>query len=135
MVITRSFSPIPAERALSRVVLPEPVPPEITIETRAATAPFRNSATQAGMAPTPTSLSRSKGFLENFRMETAAPSMAMGKMAAFTRLPSARRASTMGWLSSIRRPTAATMRLTMRSRWSLSRNLTRVHSSSPRRST
>ncbi len=58
MVIRRSFSLIAAERALSRVVLPEPVPPEITVETRERTAPYRNSATQAGMAPTPTRRSR-----------------------------------------------------------------------------
>src|ERR1019366_7609554 len=48
--------------------------------------------------------------LENLRMETQAPSMAMGAMAALTRLPSGRRASTMGEDSSMRRPTAATIR-------------------------
>ena len=45
------------ESALSNVVLPEPVPPEITVDTRAFTAPCRNSATQAGIAPTSTSFS------------------------------------------------------------------------------
>jgi len=69
-----------------------------------------------GMAPNSTSFSRVRGFLENLRIDTEAPSMAMGAMAAFTRLPSGRRASTMGWLSSIRRPTAATMRFTIRNR-------------------
>ena len=39
-----------AEQALSRVVLPEPVPPEMTVETRERTAPCRNSATQAWLA-------------------------------------------------------------------------------------
>ncbi|MNC88227.1 hypothetical protein D3C83_40220 [compost metagenome] len=72
------------------------------------------------MAPTSTSFSKLRGFLENFRIETAAPSMAIGLMAALTRLPSARRASTIGELSSIRRPTPATMRLMIRSRWLLS---------------
>jgi CheY-like chemotaxis protein len=108
---------------------------EQTVETRARTAPHRNSATQAGIAPTSTSRSKLSGFLENFRIETAAPSMAIGLIAALTRLPSGRRASTIGWLSSIRRPTPATMRLTIRSRWSLSRKRTGVSSSSPRRST
>ena len=135
MVIRRSPWLMAAESALSSVVLPEPVPPEITVETRALTAPCMKSATAIGMALNSTSFSSVIGFLENFRIETAAPSMAMGEIAAFTRLPSARRASTMGWLSSIRRPTPATMRLTMRSRWSLSRKRTAVSSSSPRRST
>ncbi len=80
--------------------MPEPVPPEITVETRAFTAPCRKSASSTGMALNSTSFSSVSGFLENFRMETAAPSMAIGLIAAFTRLPSARRASTIGWLSS-----------------------------------
>ena len=110
------------------------MPPEITVETRLFTAPWRNSAIDWVMAPNSTSFSSVSGFLENFRIETEQPSMAMGGMAAFTRLPSGRRASTMGWLSSIRRPTPATMRFTIRSRWSLSRKRMGVSSSSPRRS-
>ncbi len=39
MVIKRSLLRIAAESALSSVVLPEPVPPEITVETRLRTAP------------------------------------------------------------------------------------------------
>ncbi len=58
MVIRRSLWPIAAERAFRSVVLPEPVPPEITVDTRLRIAPARNSATQAGMAPTPTRRSR-----------------------------------------------------------------------------
>jgi len=44
-----------------------------------------------------------------------------GKSLRLTRLPSGRRASTIGCSRRIRRPTPATMRLTIRSRWSLSR--------------
>jgi hypothetical protein len=98
------------------VVLPEPVPPLITMDTRDLQAPWRNSAAQAGRAPNSTSRSRSNFFLANLRMETAAPSRVIGPIAALTRLPSGRRASTMGELSSIRRPTPAAMRFTILSR-------------------
>ena len=55
-------------------------------------------------------------------MESSGPSTASGGMMAFTRDPSARRASTMGELSSTRRPTADTMRSMTRSRWRSSWN-------------
>ena len=43
------------------------------------------------------------------RMETKAPSKARGGMMALTRLPSAKRASTMGEVSSTRRPIRPTI--------------------------
>ncbi len=49
-------------------------------------------------------------FLENFRIVMLGPLMASGGMIALTRDPSFRRASTMGELSSIRRPSGETMR-------------------------
>ena len=58
-----------------------------------------------------------------------------GRMMALTRLPSARRASTQGWLSSIRRPIAETILSMIRKRCCSSRNCTEVFSSTPNRST
>ena len=60
--------------------------------------------------------------------------MASGGMMAFTREPSGRRASTIGEVSSTRRPTRETMRLMMRSRWSSSAKRALVSSSLPPRS-
>ena len=50
-------------------------------------------------------------------------------MIAFTREPSGKRASTIGTVSSTRRPTFDTMRSMICIKWSLSRNLTSVFSS------
>ena len=49
-------------------------------------------------------------FSANFRIVTDAPSSASGGTIAFTRLPSASRASTMGLASSTCRPRGSTMR-------------------------
>ena len=54
---------------------------------------------------------------------------------AFTRLPSASRASTIGLLSSTRRPTAAAIRCATLMTCALSRNLSAVSSRRPSRST
>ena len=56
-------------------------------------------------------------------------------MMAFTREPSGRRASTIGELSSMRRPTRDTMRSMICSRCASSRKMTDVVSSLPTRST
>jgi len=52
----------------------------------------------------------------NFRIVTSGPESESGGMTAFTRLPSGRRASTIGDDSSIRRPTCATILLMIRRR-------------------
>ena len=53
------------------------------------------------------------------RIETSAPSSATGRITTFTRLPSSRRASTVGLDSSIRRPTRLAIRRTISSKcWS-----------------
>src|SRR3546814_4124512 len=49
-------------------------------------------------------------FLENLRIEIEGPSIASGGMMILTRLPSMRRASTSGVVSSTRRPICDTMR-------------------------
>ena len=56
------------------------------------------------------------GTRANLRMDKVDPSMASGGTTALTRLPSARRASTIGEDSSTRRPTAETIFWMMRSR-------------------
>ena len=72
---------------------------------------------------------------KNLRIESDGPSIAQGRMMAFTRLPSGRRASTQGWLSSTRRPIEDTILSMMRIRWRSSRKRTLVSSRTPKRST
>ena len=135
MVIRRSFSEMKADSALSIVVLPEPVPPEMIVVMRAFTAAASSSAIGGRSAPTSTSLPRLSGFLENLRIETSGPSTPIGRTATLTREPSCRRASQSGWISSTRRPTADTILLMMRSRCCSSLKRTDSGSSTPRRST
>ena len=72
---------------------------------------------------------------ENLRIDITTPSRARGGTMMLTRLPSARRASTMGLDSSTRRPMLAAMRWATFSTWALSRNLSGVSSRMPLRST
>jgi hypothetical protein len=69
------------------------------------------------------------------RIESRGPSTASGGMIALTREPSGSRASTIGELSSMRRPTPLTMRSITRSRCWSSWNAAGTLSSLPRRST
>ena len=74
------------------------------------------------------------GVAENFRMVSTGPTSDSGGMMAFTREPSARRASTIGLDSSMRRPMGEMMRwmifITCSSFW----NVTLVSSRRPSRS-
>ena len=72
------MSEMKADKALSIVVLPEPVPPEMIVVTRAFTAAASNSAICGRSAPISTSLFRLNGFLENLRIETSGPSTPTG---------------------------------------------------------
>src|SRR5215213_3412503 len=96
MVIRRSLGEMYDERALSIVVLPEPVPPDTMTDIRPRTAAVSTSAIGGLIAPISTSRSMENGRLENFRMETRGPSTATGRTATLTRDPSGRRASTIG---------------------------------------
>ena len=112
------------ESVLSRVVFPEPVPPEITMFSRAFIAPSM-SASISGV----NALNRNKSSLEsgrepNIRIVTTGPSSARGGMMALNREPLGSRASTIGEVSSTRRPTRETMRSMICSRCSLSRKTT-----------
>ena len=69
------------------------------------------------IAPKPTSFSSVSGVFENLRIVMHEPRSASGRMTAFTREPSLRRASTSGDDSSMRRPSGVTMRsMTARTR-------------------
>ena len=98
-----------ADSAFSIVVLPVPVPPEMIVVLRAWTAAASTSAMFCVIAPNSTSLCRPSLFLENLRIETSGPSTPTGLIAALKREPSSMRASTIGWDSSTRRPTAPTI--------------------------
>ena len=135
MVTMRSVLGMKLDSVFSSVVLPEPVPPEMMMFSRALIAPSR-SMTISGVKALKFSRSSSfSGLAPKRRMETQAPSSASGGMMALKREPSAIRASTIGQVSSTRRPTRETMRSMICIRWSLSRKTTLVFSILPRRST
>ena len=75
------------------------------------------------------------GSRENFRIVSVGPRRASGGMIAFTRLPSGRRASTIGEDSSTRLPICETILSMIRSRWASSTNDASVASILPVRST
>ena len=107
-----------------RVVFPEPVPPETTTFRRAFMAPSSSMTISGVNAPNFSRSSSVSGFDPNRRIVIAAPSRASGAMMAFTREPSGSRASHIGLVSSIRRPTLETIRSRICKRWSLSRKVT-----------
>jgi hypothetical protein len=74
------------------------------------------------------------GSRENFRIVSTGPRRDRGGMMALTRLPSGRRASTIGELSSTRRPTWETILSMIRSRCASSTNVAGDSSSFPMRS-
>ena len=134
MVTMRSSLGTKAESAFSMVVLPVPVPPLMRTLSLAFTQAARKARHSASSEPIATRSRARSGAAPKRRMERTGPSMASGGMMAFTREPSGRRASTIGDVSSTRRPTRETMRLMMRSRWSSSAKRALVSSSLPPRS-
>ena len=110
MVTMRSSSGMKLERMFSSVVLPEPVPPVTTMFLRSRTATCRNSSIGSLIEPNCSRSSPLSLRLLNLRMLRLGPRSATGGITALTREPSARRASTIGELSSMRRPSGATMR-------------------------
>ena len=113
IVATRSSSGMNAESALSRVVLPLPVPPEMMMLTRALMHAGRKSTISGVIALFAIRSLASSGRTPNRRIESNVPSSASGGMIALTRLPSASRASTIGLVSSTRRPTRPAIRWTI----------------------
>ncbi len=116
MVTTRSLSGMKDESALRSVVLPVPVPPLMsTFSLARTTAPMKPMAAGVALPMATRSLARMPAVPKR-RMERMGPSMASGGMIALTRDPSGRRASTIGDVSSTRRPTRDTIRLMTRIR-------------------
>ncbi len=110
IVMMRSSSGMNDESTLSSVVLPEPVPPEMTMFARAFTAAPRNVAICSVSEPSPIRSLGPEQLLRELADRDAGPRSASGGMIALTREPSLRRASTIGTFSSMRRPSGATMR-------------------------
>src|ERR687898_3667881 len=88
MVMTRSPGSIIFDKALSIVVLPEPVPPEMTTFIRLAPAILSSVAILSDIEPKPVIMSKVIGFSENLRIEMAVPRSDSGGMMTFTRPPS-----------------------------------------------
>ena len=122
----RSESEIAAESAFKSVVLPEPVPPEIRTFSSASTQRCRKSTVSELSVPSRIISFRSSRLLLNLRIVTSGPLSESGGITALTRLPSGRRASTIGDDSSMRRPTCATILLMIRRKWDSSLNWTLV---------
>ena len=135
MVITRSPGSIIFDKALSMVVLPEPVPPEMITFMRLAPAILRIVAIFSDIEPKLFIMSSVIGFSENLRIEIAVPRSDSGGTMTLTRLPSWRRASHSGVVWSMRRPTLFTIRWAIWNRCSSSRNWICAISSLPLRST
>ncbi len=131
IVSTRSPGSIIFDSALSMVVLPEPVPPEMTMFIRHAPAIFSAVHIFSDIEPNSLSMSRVIGFSENLRMEIAVPRSDSGGTITFTREPSLRRASASGVVWSTRRPTWLTMRCAIWNRCVSSRNLIGAMTSLP----
>ena len=123
---------IAAESAFRSVVLPEPVPPEISMLRSALTQRVEEVGAPARtIVPIATSSSIASRFCANFRIVSTGPRATSGGMTAFTREPSGSRASTIGDDSSMRRPTWPTILLMIRRRCDSSVNAHGVSESRP----
>ncbi|MNV23505.1 hypothetical protein D3C71_1145180 [compost metagenome] len=113
MVTMRSLCGMKLDSTLSMVVLPLPVPPEISTFKRPRTIALSSRAMAGVNAPTWIRLSVLSRSTAKRRIDMLGPSMASGGIIALTREPSLSRASTNGEDSSIRRPRLETMRSMM----------------------
>ncbi len=98
------------DSVLSSVVLPEPVPPLMITFSRDLIAPSSSMTISGVNAPNRSRSSSVSGFDPKRRIVSDGPSIASGGMIAFNREPSGKRASTIGEVSSMRRPTFDTIR-------------------------
>ena len=111
---------------LSKVVLPLPVPPEISRFTSALDRACSTCAISAVRVLNSIRLSIVSGTTEKRRIDITGPSSASGGIITLTREPSGSRASTIGLDSSMRRPTRETILSMIFIRWSSSANVTSV---------
>ena len=136
IVTMRWSSGIAVESAFSSVVLPVPVPPEIRMFSSARTQRLRKSTVVSGERAEPDQVVQVEPLARRTcGSSRSGPVSDSGGMIALTRLPSGRRASTIGEDSSMRRPTWATILLMIRRRCDSSVNRTGVSYSRPSRST
>src|SRR5581483_8808541 len=98
------------ERALSRVVLPDPVPPEMMIFSRQRAAISRAWPSSGENVPSSQNFDIVILDFENLRIEMQGPFRLRGGITTLTRLPSASRASSIGLDSSTRLPIDDAMR-------------------------
>ena len=110
IVTMRSSSGTKRERVFNMVVFPEPEPPEITMLSRASVQAPRKSSIPVVRVSFFRRSSVVRSFFPKRRMDRTGPISERGGMTAHMREPSARRASTMGDESSMRRPMFETMR-------------------------
>ncbi len=134
MVTMRSSSGMNDESTLSVVVFPAPVLPDTMTLRRPRTQASRNSTERSLRVPNAIRSSEVSGSAANFRMVSEDPSTASGGMTALTRLPSGRRASTIGLDSSTRRPMRDTILSIVRRTWASSLNDALAFTSLPSRS-
>ena len=113
-VMIRSSLGMNEESTFRVVVLPEPVPPDTKMLRRASTQARRKSNISGVAVPNRIRSSTVNGVAANLRMVSTGPISDSGGMMAFTREPSARRASTIGLDSSMRRPIGEMIRSMMR---------------------
>ncbi len=134
IVMIRSSSGMNDERTLRVVVLPEPVPPETKMLSRASTQARRKSNISAVAVPKRTRSLTVNGRAANLRTVMTGPTSESGSMTALTREPSGRRASTRGLVWSIRRPSGVMIRSMIRSTCSSFRKTRSTRSILPARS-
>ena len=135
MVTTRSAAGISAESTLSKVVLPDPVPPLTSRFRLPRTAGRSRSAPSGRSDPAATMAARSGTAGVKRRMATTGPSTEAGGIMAWRREPSGRRAATAGEARSRRRPSGAMARSTAATTAAASGKRTAARSSRPARST
>ena len=109
MVAMRSSAGIYALSAFKSVVLPEAIPPQMTIFKRACMQARRNSAISAVNVSIWMRSSILSSFFEALRIVMVGPLTALGGITIFTREPSDRRTSTIGQSDFIRRPARRNM--------------------------
>ncbi len=114
IVTIRSSSGMNDDSTLRVVVLPEPVPPDTKMLSRASTQARRNSNISGVAVPNAIRSSTVIGLAGNFRTVMTGPTSDSGSMTALTREPSGSRASTRGLDASIRRPSGVMIRSMMR---------------------
>ena len=135
IVMIRSARSTNEDSTLSRVVLPDPVPPLTTMLLRPSTRSRRKDTASAVTVALSTRSSAPNAWRRNRLIVSSGPSRLSGGITQFTRDPSGKRASASGAASSTRRPSGLRMRSIRCISSSSEPNDTSVSTMRPRRST